>query len=98
MLRRASLADLTDDVWDDMLSVDLTGVMRTMRSCAPFLTSGGAMRFDYNDWAKHPGTFSLYVTKNGSAWDDTVAPDGSVRDPGCVDRCRGGCGGISGWW
>ncbi len=43
VLRRASLADLADDVWDDMLSVDLTGVMRTMRSCAPYLTSGGAM-------------------------------------------------------
>jgi len=26
-----------------MLSVDLTGVMRTIRSCAPHLTSGGAV-------------------------------------------------------
>ncbi len=43
VLRRASLAELSDDVWDDMLSVDLTGVMRTMRACAPHLGAGGAM-------------------------------------------------------
>jgi len=43
VLRRAPLEELTDDAWDDMLSVDLTGVMRTIRSCAPHLTSGGAV-------------------------------------------------------
>jgi predicted carbohydrate-binding protein with CBM5 and CBM33 domain len=29
------------------------------------LTSGASMQFRYNDWAKHPGTFYLYVTKDG---------------------------------
>jgi predicted carbohydrate-binding protein with CBM5 and CBM33 domain len=33
------------------------------------LTSGATMEFDYNDWAKHPGTFSLYITKD--TWSPT---------------------------
>jgi 3-oxoacyl-[acyl-carrier protein] reductase len=37
------LAELTDEAWDDMLSVDLTGVMRTVRSCSPHLGRGGAV-------------------------------------------------------
>ncbi len=42
VLRRAPLAELTDAAWDDMLSVDLTGVMRTFRSlrAAPAATGG----------------------------------------------------------
>lgn len=43
VLRRSSLAELTDDAWDDMLSVDLTGVMRTIRSCSPYLGLGSAV-------------------------------------------------------
>jgi 3-oxoacyl-[acyl-carrier protein] reductase len=43
VLRRAALSELSDDLWDDMLSVDLTGVMRTIRSCAPHLRAGGAV-------------------------------------------------------
>jgi 3-oxoacyl-[acyl-carrier protein] reductase len=43
VLRRAPLAELTDEAWDDMLSVDLTGVMRTVRSCSPHLGRGGAV-------------------------------------------------------
>lgn len=43
VLRRAPLAALTDEAWDDMLSVDLTGVLRTFRSCAPYMGEGGAM-------------------------------------------------------
>ena len=35
------------------------------------LTAGASMRFDYNNWAKHPGTFSLYVTKD--SWSPTRA-------------------------
>lgn len=42
VLRRAALPDLTDDAWDDMLSVDLTGVLRTLRSAAARM-DGGAM-------------------------------------------------------
>ena len=40
------------------------------------LTSGKTIEIDYNDWAKHPGTFSLYITKDGYnptkplAWSD----------------------------
>jgi NAD(P)-dependent dehydrogenase (short-subunit alcohol dehydrogenase family) len=34
VLRRAPLVELTDAAWDDMLQVDLTGVLRTLRSAA----------------------------------------------------------------
>jgi predicted carbohydrate-binding protein with CBM5 and CBM33 domain len=34
------------------------------------LTSGASMEFRYNKWAAHPGSFILYVTKDG--WDPTV--------------------------
>lgn len=43
ILRRAALADLTDDAWDDMLQVDLTGVLRVMRSSAGAMAGPGAM-------------------------------------------------------
>lgn len=43
ILRRAALDDLTDEAWDDMLAVDLTGVMRLFRSANPHITHGGAM-------------------------------------------------------
>ncbi|MCU1660890.1 MAG: 3-oxoacyl-[acyl-carrier protein] reductase [Pseudonocardiales bacterium] len=42
VLRWAALPDLSDAAWDDMLSVDLTGVLRTMRSAAARM-DGGAM-------------------------------------------------------
>jgi len=29
------------------------------------LTAGKTIGIQYNDWAKHPGTFSLYITKDG---------------------------------
>ncbi|MEV7423331.1 MULTISPECIES: SDR family NAD(P)-dependent oxidoreductase [unclassified Streptomyces] len=43
ILRRAPLAELTDDAWDGMLGVDLTGVMRTFRSAAERMTGPGAL-------------------------------------------------------
>ncbi|MFC3998929.1 SDR family NAD(P)-dependent oxidoreductase [Nocardiopsis sediminis] len=43
ILRRAPLAELTDERWDDMLSVDLTGVLRVFRSAAAEIGAGGAM-------------------------------------------------------
>jgi 3-oxoacyl-[acyl-carrier protein] reductase len=43
VLRRAPVEELTDAAWDDMLSVDLTGVLRTFRSCVPHLREGSAM-------------------------------------------------------
>jgi 3-oxoacyl-[acyl-carrier protein] reductase len=43
VLRRAPLAELTDESWDDMLSVDLTGVLRTFRSSAAVMSGPGAM-------------------------------------------------------
>lgn len=33
------------------------------------LTSGSTIQIQYNKWAAHPGTFSLYITKDG--WDQT---------------------------
>jgi 3-oxoacyl-[acyl-carrier protein] reductase len=43
ILRRQSIADMTDSAWDDMLAVDLSGVMRVFRSCAARMTRAGAM-------------------------------------------------------
>jgi len=33
------------------------------------VTAGAAVQIQYNKWAAHPGTFSLYITKDG--WDPT---------------------------
>ncbi|WIN00778.1 lytic polysaccharide monooxygenase [Actinoplanes oblitus] len=52
------------------------------------LTAGATMEFRYNDWAKHPGTFSLYITKDGYdptkplAWGDLEpTPFDQVTNP-----------------
>ena len=62
------------------------------------LTAGSSMRFDYNNWAKHPGTFSLYITKDSwsptrsLAWSDLestpfsqVTNPQSIGGPGTAD-------------
>jgi 3-oxoacyl-[acyl-carrier protein] reductase len=43
VLRAAPLAELDDRAWGDVVEVDLTGVLRTFRSCAGHLADGGAM-------------------------------------------------------
>jgi 3-oxoacyl-[acyl-carrier protein] reductase len=43
VLRAAALADLSDEAWDSVVGVDLTGVVRTFRSCSPHLSEGGAL-------------------------------------------------------
>lgn len=43
ILRRAALADLTDHAWDAMLTVDLTGVLRTFRAASAVMNDGGSM-------------------------------------------------------
>lgn len=43
VLRAAALADLTEGAWEEVVNVDLTGVVRTFRSCARHLGDGGAM-------------------------------------------------------
>ncbi|KAA5828396.1 SDR family NAD(P)-dependent oxidoreductase [Saccharopolyspora hirsuta] len=43
ILRRAPLAEMTDERWDDMLNVDLTGVLRLLRSAAGAMREGGAL-------------------------------------------------------
>lgn len=43
ILRRASISEMTDERWDDMLSVDLTGVLRLLRSAAERMGEGGSM-------------------------------------------------------
>ncbi|MBB4740757.1 chitin-binding protein [Actinoplanes octamycinicus] len=55
---------------------------------ATHLTAGATMEFRYNDWAKHPGTFSLYITKDGYdptkplAWSDLEpTPFDQVTNP-----------------
>jgi len=42
-LRRANLNELNDDLWQQVLDVDLTGVMRTVRAASPHLPSDGAV-------------------------------------------------------
>jgi len=50
------------------------------------LTSGANIQWRYSNWAAHPGTFQLYVTRDGwnpttpLAWADLV-PFASVTDP-----------------
>jgi 3-oxoacyl-[acyl-carrier protein] reductase len=43
ILRRQSIGEMSDAAWDDMMAVDLSGVMRLFRSCAARMHSGGAM-------------------------------------------------------
>ena len=43
LLRKASLLDMSDEQWNEMLDVDLTGVMRTFRSASRHLGEGGAL-------------------------------------------------------
>jgi 3-oxoacyl-[acyl-carrier protein] reductase len=43
VLRHASIVDMTDGAWDDMLSVDLTGVMRVLRAGARHIKEDGSM-------------------------------------------------------
>jgi predicted carbohydrate-binding protein with CBM5 and CBM33 domain len=62
------------------------------------LTSGKSIRIDYNNWAKHPGTFKLFITKDSwsptraLAWSDLestpfsqVTNPESVGGPGTAD-------------
>jgi 3-oxoacyl-[acyl-carrier protein] reductase len=42
-LQLAPLADLTDELWDSVIDVDLSGVMRTVRSASRYLQPGGAV-------------------------------------------------------
>jgi 3-oxoacyl-[acyl-carrier protein] reductase len=43
ILRNSPLAELTDERWHDMLDVDLTGVLRTLRAGAAGMTDGGSL-------------------------------------------------------
>jgi 3-oxoacyl-[acyl-carrier protein] reductase len=43
ILRNAPLAELSDERWHDMLDVDLTGVLRTLRAGAARMGEGGAI-------------------------------------------------------
>lgn len=43
ILRRSPVTELTDERWEDMLSVDLTGVLRTLRAAASRMQGAGAM-------------------------------------------------------
>jgi 3-oxoacyl-[acyl-carrier protein] reductase len=43
ILRNSPLGEMTDDRWEDMLDVDLTGVLRTLRAGSTRMADGGAM-------------------------------------------------------
>jgi 3-oxoacyl-[acyl-carrier protein] reductase len=43
ILRAAPFAAMTDEQWDDVLQVDLHGVMRTARAAVPHLGAGGSI-------------------------------------------------------
>jgi chitin-binding protein len=54
---------------------------------ATHLTAGATIEVDYSNWAAHPGTFYLSVTKNGYdptkplAWSDLDTPFDTVTNP-----------------
>ncbi|WP_116423743.1 SDR family NAD(P)-dependent oxidoreductase [Pseudomonas citronellolis] len=43
LLRRAPLLEMSDERWNEMLDVDLSGVMRTFRSAVRHMDEGGAL-------------------------------------------------------
>lgn len=43
ILRRATIEEMSDALWNDMLNVDLTGVMRCFRAAAPYLSAGASL-------------------------------------------------------
>lgn len=43
VLRRSALVAMSDEHWNQMIEVDLTGVMRTFRAAARRMSQGGAM-------------------------------------------------------
>lgn len=43
ILRNSPLSEMTDTRWTDMLDVDLTGVLRTLRAGAERMSAGGSM-------------------------------------------------------
>jgi len=43
LLRKAAILEMSDARWDEMLNVDLTGVMRTFRSAVRHMREGGAL-------------------------------------------------------
>ena len=43
LLRRAPLLEMSDEAWNAMLDVDLTGVMRTFRASVRYMSEGGAL-------------------------------------------------------
>jgi 3-oxoacyl-[acyl-carrier protein] reductase len=42
-LHRCAVTEMTDVIWNEVIEIDLTGVMRTVRSAQPFLPAGGAV-------------------------------------------------------
>lgn len=43
ILRRAAIEDMDDASWNEVIGVDLTGVMRVFRAAVPHMVSGGAL-------------------------------------------------------
>ena len=43
IMRRSPIDSLTDDAWEELLDVDLTGVMRVFRAAVPHLAHGGSL-------------------------------------------------------
>lgn len=43
ILRRQSLDGMSDDLWDDLIAVDLRGVLHLFRSCSARMFNGGSM-------------------------------------------------------
>ncbi|MCV9878732.1 SDR family NAD(P)-dependent oxidoreductase [Brenneria izbisi] len=43
VLRRSPIGEMSDANWDDMLNVDLTGVMRCFREASAYLGTGGSL-------------------------------------------------------
>lgn len=43
LLRQSSLLDMSDETWNELINVDLTGVMRTFRAASKYIQENGAM-------------------------------------------------------
>lgn len=68
--RRAHFADLTDDVWNEPLAVDLGGAYRCSQAAVPHMRAmGGGHIVNFSDWAaasgrpRYRGYVPYYVAK-----------------------------------
>ena len=88
ILRAAPFAAMTDEQWDDVLQVDLHGVMRTARAAVAHLGAGGSIvavssiAGGVYGWAEHAhyATAKAGVHRPGAQPGRRVRPAGYPRE------------------